>query len=77
MNCQATVLCRGVSNRTRQCKNKATVQRGALWYCSIHDPEKANEREDKKRQRWEKRQEYLRLLNRVKYLKKNDENNID
>ena len=48
--------------RWRQCKNKGTVKRNGKWYCGVHDPEKANERQEKRDKKREKKRAQQRVL---------------
>jgi len=46
----------------RKCKNRGTVKRGNKWYCGVHDPEKADERQEKRNKTAEKKRVQQRNL---------------
>ena len=54
-NCCKDVPASGMSLRWRRCKNKGTVKREEKFYCHLHDPEKINERQDKRDEKRKKR----------------------
>ena len=60
--CEAEVPLKLNFYRTRRCKNNATVYKNGKHYCSIHDPDKIEQRNKAKEEDREEKSKYKMLM---------------